>query len=406
MERTRLTQGTAAPCFSSASHADDALPLFKVQLAPSRSARGEVGLFPLHMIERGEAVIHFDWREHAHWTPISGFPPHSQCYLHALWDYSGRPAVPNGLLLDPVCFLRRVASDHATVRFDARTGTYCALRALRPDDEITVARAAREDEEGADGQSSTLQHLECLRLLEGACEQGSPGNPVLRCQVAISKIKPNMVGMFPLSPIRAGQCVFHFSWRDHARTYPADCFRVEAREYMWRVWAGALPFSMIFDVVNFLNHTRHQPTVVYDRQTGDYLATRDLSTEDEITIDYVGYNDSGLNLFYDELSDVERAAVPDSWKHRFRPDDVHSKVGTAAPIPQAIRHAPGQGACRTDSNDCDGDSDKRTMTACDVSPMTASTAHTASEHASECSEDSEHISGWRNVRRNFLACFT
>ena len=171
---------------------------------------------------------------------------------------------------------------------------------------------------------------------------------------------------------------------------------------MWRVWAGALPFSMIFDVVNFLNHTRHQPTVVYDRQSGDYLATRDLSTEDEITIDYVGYNDSGLDLFYDELSDVERAAVPDSWKHRFRPADVHSKVGTAAPVPRAIRHAPGQGACRADSNDCDGDSDTRSG---EPPPMTASIAHTASEHASECSESSEH-SGWRNARRNFLACFT
>lgn len=107
-----------------------------------------------------------------------------------------------------------------------------------------------------------------------------------------------------------------------------------------------MPEGLTFDVVNFLNHTGLEPTVEYEPATGDYFATRDLGPEDEITINYTGYNDAGLNLFYDDLSAEERAAVSSRWRQRFRPHEEDGS-GTcllpgahapppAAPFPQTI----------------------------------------------------------------------
>ena len=297
------------------------LPLFKVKVAPSRVAPGGLGLFPLHGLAAGEPIFHFHWRDHKHCcTPLAAFPKHTQAYLHSLWAPSGSMAVPNGRLFDPINFIQRVAR-HATMRYDPSSGDFFAVRELSCGDELTIEQALEFVEDSTDVVRS---QLDALGLGHHISTQGSPGNPVLTVRLGISTIDPSMVGMFPLHPVAKGTRVFHFLWRDHARTYRADLFREEVQEYIWRLWAGAVPEGLTFDVVNFLNHTRRVPTVVYNKLTGDYMATRNLSPDDEIMVDYVGYNDAGLDLFYDDLSPEERAAVPHSWKARFRPSEIEA----------------------------------------------------------------------------------
>ena len=222
---------------------DDGLPLFKVQLAASKLEPGKLSLFPLHAIGCGETVIHFDWREHPHCTRLSDFPPHTRSYLHELWAASGRLAVPNGRLLDPICFLRHVPPAEATVRSDPQCGDYYALRDLGCGDEIAVAcRPTSNPGEGdgdgdgdgdggdggddgdgdgdadrfADGGGNSLTarvqaEFASLALCGGtpyaaqharASRQGSPGNPTLTCRIGLSRIQTRsghqMLGMFPL----------------------------------------------------------------------------------------------------------------------------------------------------------------------------------------------------------------
>jgi len=168
-----------------------------------------------------------------------------------------------------------------------------------------LAQSAEEDKESVATKASVTDALQHVR-------NGSPFH-VLRVRIGVSTIKPSMTGMFPLFPIKKGNPVFHFHWRDHAGTTPANKYPPAVWGYLDRIWASLVPYRLTFEPVNFLNHSFDQPTVFYNQNSGDYLATRDLTPDDEITINYVGYNDSRLAEFYNEMTAEEQALIPRRW---------------------------------------------------------------------------------------------
>jgi len=140
--------------------------------------------------------------------------------------------------------------------------------------------------------------------------------PAMRVKAAPSRIAYG-VGLFPLQLIPKGETVLHFHWRDHEHTVPIHMFPEAQRDYLRSIWSDAVPDGLYFHPVNFLNHTALSPAVYYDDDLGDYIATRDLTPDDEITIDYRGYNEPRLSEFAEMLTGAEKEATESdpSWRN-------------------------------------------------------------------------------------------
>ena len=110
------------------------------------------------------------------------------------------------------------------------------------------------------------------------------------------KIKPSKVcdgvGLFPIDKILKGDVVFNYINADYPSTFNISKMSHNKKQYLHTLWGvtNMIPTTPIFHPVNFLNHST-APTVIYEDNTGNYIALRDLQPTDEILINYIGYND-------------------------------------------------------------------------------------------------------------------
>ena len=116
------------------------------------------------------------------------------------------------------------------------------------------------------------------------------------------KIKPSKicdgVGIFPIDNILKDEVVLNYLNSDHPDDLDISKLSNTIKNYLHTLWGitDMIPSKYIFHPVNFLNHSEN-PTVRYDDVTGNYLANRNLFPNDEITINYIGYNDMVYNTF-------------------------------------------------------------------------------------------------------------
>ena len=106
------------------------------------------------------------------------------------------------------------------------------------------------------------------------------------------------VGLFPIDTILKDEVVLNYSNHEHPDVFNISSLSTNVKKYLYTLWGitNIIPIDNIFHPVNFLNHS-DRPAVRYDSLTGNYLANRNLYPEDEITINYVGYNDPLYNTF-------------------------------------------------------------------------------------------------------------
>ena len=118
------------------------------------------------------------------------------------------------------------------------------------------------------------------------------------------------VGLFPIDTILKDEVVFNYLKHDHPDAFNISNLSSNVKKYLHTLWGvtNMIPIDTIFHPVNFLNHSAH-PTVRYDSLTGNYLANHNLYPEDEITINYVGYNDPLYNTFKHLLNPQTRRSI-------------------------------------------------------------------------------------------------
>jgi hypothetical protein len=106
------------------------------------------------------------------------------------------------------------------------------------------------------------------------------------------------VGLFPIDTILKDEVVINYLNHEHPDTFDIANLSTNVKKYLYTLWGitNTIPGDNIFHPVNFLNHS-DRPTVRYDKLTGNYLTNRILRSHDEITINYVGYNDPLYNTF-------------------------------------------------------------------------------------------------------------
>ena len=116
------------------------------------------------------------------------------------------------------------------------------------------------------------------------------------------KLKPskicNGVGLFPIEKVLKGEVVLNYLRENYPNTFDISTLSDAIKKYLYTIWGfnNFIPSTQLFHPVNFLNHSEN-PAVRYDILTGNYIATRDISPNDEITINYIGYNDQVYNSF-------------------------------------------------------------------------------------------------------------
>lgn len=116
------------------------------------------------------------------------------------------------------------------------------------------------------------------------------GSNLRNVQIKHSKVCSG-VGLFPIDNILKGAVVFNYLNSEYPSTFDISHLSSKKKLYLNNIWGifNMIPSTPIFHPVNFLNHSV-QPTVIYETHTGNYIATRDLNPTDEITINYIGYN--------------------------------------------------------------------------------------------------------------------
>ena len=112
-------------------------------------------------------------------------------------------------------------------------------------------------------------------------------------KVQIKPSKIHNVGLYPIEDISIGEIVMQFNWEKIKKYIDISNYSEKKKRYWIRLWGtqfNAIPFEQYFHPVNFLNHS-DKPNIEYDNNTGYYLAIKKLTVEDEILINYEGYND-------------------------------------------------------------------------------------------------------------------
>lgn len=116
------------------------------------------------------------------------------------------------------------------------------------------------------------------------------------------KLKPSRicdgVGLFPIEKVLKGGVVLNYLHENYPNTFDISTLSDAIKNYLYTIWGfnNFIPSTQLFHPVNFLNHSEN-PAVRYDILTGNYIANRDISPNDEITINYIGYNNELYNSF-------------------------------------------------------------------------------------------------------------
>ena len=117
------------------------------------------------------------------------------------------------------------------------------------------------------------------------------------------KIAPSRrggVGVFSNAFLKKGHVIFNFHWKDHGRLRNIEHLPSEQKRYLHSIFGSYdITYSDSFHPINFLNHG-DKSNVRYDRNTGNYVLSKNVKPNTELTINYKGYHDIMLNRIKQE----------------------------------------------------------------------------------------------------------
>lgn len=102
------------------------------------------------------------------------------------------------------------------------------------------------------------------------------------------------VGLFPIDKIKKDDIIFNFNWSDY-ELFNIEDFSKKKKDYLYQIWGHYnIPISPYFHPVNFLNHS-YNPNIKFDDITKNYIAIKDISPTEELSINYKNYHDPLLS---------------------------------------------------------------------------------------------------------------